>query len=528
MRTSVRRWLHSFQGQLRLYILMLLALPIALALVFAFYWQRNQVLENEERHLSKSLKQEGVVVQNWIRERFDDAHYLAGSNVLREGGSEDVREQFRRFARSHFFVADILAIAPDGRVRVAGRARPGLYLGDRAYFKLGMAGHDALEPGIVGRASGTLLFICSVPLNRPDGTVAGVLALSVEVASLDQWLMVTAPHAGGEVLLTDAAGVVLAPAAFIGESGGPGKARVSPAALKGGRYTDAAGRRQIGANVPVGWADWRLVSHIPVSNVFIDAHWQPWGLLLGSLCAIVLAVPFALRWSRHFARPLLTLTGYAREMQDSKADFTCSLEAADKAPAEVQELYAAFCTMAAQTRAHIEEVERISVQDALTVLYNRRFLFSSGAKLLAAAQRDGRPCACLMVDVDHFKSVNDTYGHAVGDTVLAHLAAILMACARKADLVVRYGGEEFVVLASGSDAAQAVPLGERIRRTLAAKPCPLDDGVLAVTVSIGVAEARERIEHGESVLDDMLARADQALYAAKAAGRDRVMVAPES
>ena len=81
--------------------------------------------------------------------------------------------------------------------------------------------------------------------------------------------------------------------------------------------------------------------------------------------------------------------------------------------------------MARQVRAHIEEAERLSVQDALTGLYNRRFLFSGGAKLLDAATRAGQPCACLMLDVDHFKRVNDTFGHLAGDQVLAHLAGLL-------------------------------------------------------------------------------------------------------
>ena len=193
----------------------------------------------------------------------------------------------------------------------------------------------------------------------------------------------------------------------------------------------------------------------------------------------------------------------------------------------MRELFEAFCDMAREVREHIEATERLSIQDHLTGLYNRRFLFAGGVKLLEAAKRANRPCACLMLDVDHFKVVNDTYGHAVGDHVLRHLAGVLTRGVRKSDLVTRYGGEEFAVLLTGAGSLEGADLAERLRQLLAETPCLVDGHVLHPTVSIGVAEVRQKVEYGESVLEDLLARADKALYAAKAAGRDRVMVAME-
>jgi len=125
-----------------------------------------------------------------------------------------------------------------------------------------------------------------------------------------------------------------------------------------------------------------------------------------------------------------------------------------------------------------------------------------------------------MLDLDHFKRVNDTYGHPVGDEVLAGFARLVRKCLRKEDLLARYGGEEFVVLLPGAAPSAASSLAERIRHEVVNTPLHAAGHDARVTVSIGVAS-----EHDEKLpsLDVMLAFADEALYAAKAQGRDRVV-----
>ena len=154
-----------------------------------------------------------------------------------------------------------------------------------------------------------------------------------------------------------------------------------------------------------------------------------------------------------------------------------------------------------------------------------------GAEFLKKTHSAGQQCACLMLDIDHFKSINDTFGHNVGDMVLQHTARIINASVRSADLLVRYGGEEFVVLVACKDARQGEELAHRIRHAVAAHPLLSDGNELSVTISIGVAVCAdmanmvESPESAEAALAVMLIRADKALYAAKEAGRDAVVVA---
>lgn len=158
-----------------------------------------------------------------------------------------------------------------------------------------------------------------------------------------------------------------------------------------------------------------------------------------------------------------------------------------------------------------------AIHDSLTGLHNRTYLADAAHRLCAIDDREGGGhLAALMIDVDHFKLVNDTFGHAVGDLVLQHVARSISASIRPGDMAVRFGGEEFLVLVTGADLATALAVGERIRAAVAQH----DGDRPAVTASVGIARHRA----GEAC-DALVARADEALYLAKAGGRDRVDVA---
>ncbi|MBB5508269.1 GGDEF domain-containing protein [Paraburkholderia atlantica] len=167
-----------------------------------------------------------------------------------------------------------------------------------------------------------------------------------------------------------------------------------------------------------------------------------------------------------------------------------------------------------------ERLERLANVDDLTGALSRRAFIEIGGALLNASLRTGSPVAIAIVDIDSFKAVNDTHGHAAGDQVLTHFAAFVARELRIGDVFGRLGGEEFGVLCPATSAAEAVVLLERLRARLAATVPDERPRGLRYTFSVGVDQQRR----GES-LAQLMARADRALYAAKAAGRDRVMAA---
>jgi diguanylate cyclase (GGDEF)-like protein len=179
--------------------------------------------------------------------------------------------------------------------------------------------------------------------------------------------------------------------------------------------------------------------------------------------------------------------------------------------------WAALEVSAAFARAYaLEEAERESHLDALTGLPNRRY-FDELLAIMGPRRREADSLAILMVDVDHFKRLNDRHGHAVGDAVLRHVAHAIARGLRAEDTPVRYGGEEFAVILRRASAPQATEVGERIRLAVASlEPATMGvDG--PVSVSVGVAVAA-----GDETMGTVIERADQALYRAKRRGRDRV------
>jgi len=176
---------------------------------------------------------------------------------------------------------------------------------------------------------------------------------------------------------------------------------------------------------------------------------------------------------------------------------------------------------------HLRQMLRRSleraVKDPLTSMHNRRYLERHLGQLVAQNVERGRPVSLLILDVDHFKTVNDTWGHDVGDRVLREVASRITASLRGIDLSCRFGGEEFVAAFSGVDADRAVVIAERLRKKIAYDPFPVqtENGPLFVTVSVGAATS-----HGGDTAESLLKRADQALYRAKKDGRNRVVCDP--
>jgi diguanylate cyclase (GGDEF)-like protein len=173
-----------------------------------------------------------------------------------------------------------------------------------------------------------------------------------------------------------------------------------------------------------------------------------------------------------------------------------------------------------------EMLKYIGLTDALTGVYNRRYMDRRLAEEVARARRQSYRLACMYIDIDHFKQVNDTYGHQAGDDVLREVASRIKAELRMSDALGRFGGEEFVVLLIDADLESAGMVAHRIRASVADRAFLLPEGQgLSVTVSIGVAalDDFERSHPVEEVAQELVAQADGALYEAKQQGRNRVV-----
>jgi diguanylate cyclase (GGDEF)-like protein len=175
-------------------------------------------------------------------------------------------------------------------------------------------------------------------------------------------------------------------------------------------------------------------------------------------------------------------------------------------------------SLASEREALITQLQTSSNTDFLTGVLNRRAFFAQAAQQMGLSQRYGRGMAVVLFDIDHFKRINDTYGHQAGDVILRGVVQLVAGLLRKVDVLARYGGEEFIILLPEADLAQAGSAAEKLRAALEHADFEIEDGRrIKVSASFGAAA----LGNGEG-LDELIKRADLALYRAKRIGRNRV------
>ncbi len=341
-----------------------------------------------------------------------------------------------------------------------------------------------------------------VPLSRrvtdDFGTVMAVVAGGLSPAHLQQMLADPAPPQGLSLSLYRRDGTALACV--------PARAECAPAPAAALARLDRAGgtAAEVDARLlgfGAGVAAVKASAHFPLVVIadFSEAVLlAPWREHLPIFAAIAIGGNLALA--------VIALYAFRQVWRRRQA---------------LARLAAANLDLENRVRERTRELQRLASTDMLTGVCNRRAFIEEGEHAFALARRHGRALALMMVDADHFKSINDRHGHAGGDAVLRALADAGAGVLRATDLLARFGGEEFAVLLPETDAAGAADVGDRLLAAFRACEVAHEGKVLRFTVSIGVAV----LEPGDVNLEALLGRADGALYQAKKAGRDRLVLA---
>jgi len=247
---------------------------------------------------------------------------------------------------------------------------------------------------------------------------------------------------------------------------------------------------------------------------------------------LLLGVWLALRMARGITRPLSHITDVVERIGRGELGARVDVEAvktlqslgnninamAERVTLAHGELQQKVAQATDELRRRKEEAELLARMDSLTGIPNRRAFMQSAEQEVLRAQRYGSSLTVAVLDLDHFKSINDTFGHATGDQVLINRANLLTATVREVDVVGRLGGEEFAILMPGTPLPEAIQAIERIRQAFEQSPVSCNEQLVSATASFGVAE----YPGADPTVDGLLAKADGALYLAKARGRNRV------
>ncbi len=367
---------------------------------------------------------------------------------------------------------------------------------------------------------GKVTLALAVPIRQADGRYVGALMAKLNLRSVADILQRIAPTDSGDVyLVNDQSRLILR---LRSSSADVMRTKIPPATAQAlidregsiVEYKRADGRDVVGTLRRVPALRWAAVVEMPRAEALRRAGGAGSGLGV-TLVLLVLAAGLVAYVGLLMVRPLERLAGAAAKV----AAGDLSVEIASGGRGEVGSLAQVFknLVMRLREREGQGELERLSVTDALTGLYNRRHLMGTLANEVQRSRRLRRTFSVLLADVDHFKQYNDTHGHLGGDAALVKVAEILRKMTRGVDSVARYGGEEFVVMLIEAPIATAAAVGERIRARVAAEE--FSGGKM--TVSVGAAEYPT---HGDTP-EELIASADAAMYEAKSGGRDGVVVA---
>ena len=273
----------------------------------------------------------------------------------------------------------------------------------------------------------------------------------------------------------------------------------------------------VGSKLPFLRLHWTLV----VEEGY-DTAFAPIASILGRTVTLNLVIvgvlaAIAFGFAAYVVRPLRALSEVAIRLRDGEDDVHLPVATGTD---EVGILTRSFGEMVESLARARVSLEQLATTDGLTKIYNHRFFQDRLTEEVERSERDGTPLTLLLVDIDDFKALNDLHGHAAGDSVLEQLAHVLVEEAGSSNLVARYGGEEFAILAPGVEGDDAVRLAENLRLAVFRQlfSVPGSSAAISTTVSVGVAS-----HHGDSA--SFFLEADRALYSAKGAGKDCVVVA---
>ena len=286
-----------------------------------------------------------------------------------------------------------------------------------------------------------------------------------------------------------------------------------------GETINSLGVPQIASFKRLRTVDWILATAYPQDEAYSPIRRMRTSLLFAAVLITLLSIVLVWLLTRKITTSLNSFTEQVRNISEHPDVISeIHIDSND----EVTLLASTFNSLMHKLTLTRNTLEKLTRIDHLTGLFNRRHLELEAPKLISLSKRKNASTAVVLIDIDHFKNINDTVGHEAGDTVLVDLSHILQNVVRPYDLLVRYGGEEFLVLLPLSSSQEAMEFAERIRSTIQGTPISVNHEELSLTVSIGVYVA-EQIHN----LQEAIAYADDALYKAKNNGRNQVCQLPE-
>ena len=559
-----------YKGKINVTILvmfMVLSLTPLLTSIAIYFFTTGGALEvSATRHLQDLASSETKLVREWFDDKANTIRSLANSPAVQAEDWAKIKEMLDRTKKYFPEYGSLAFVNTKGKIVVDTTGIVGIDVSDRKYFKAAMSGQDYISEMIMARTYKRPCIVISSPV-KVNGKIIGLVFGSVAVDDLSNVVMGFGLGKTGENYLVDRQGNLVSVSSKILQAGVDTK-KLIPApkdiclseALHTKRdsvmnYTDYRGISVISVHRWLADLNILLITKQDSSEAIEEAGGRGLRMSLAAGATLVLLMlPVVWFIARRISSPLDAITSVVNQISAGKLDYRvkplkCNEEIRNlgeqinelartlKSSMEVivdqmNEMELQREEITAQNEDVLRAYEKLTLAnqslqqmattDLLTETYNRRYFMERLRTEVLISLRSQRPLTIALIDIDHFKAVNDTYGHKVGDQVLKGFATVISSLIRRSDLLARFGGEEFIILVPETSLEGAMSLAEKIRSTVAEHEFKVEGGSLQITISIGVAELNDFSKSPEKAEDQMLVVADNYLYEAKRLGRNLV------
>ncbi|GAB6158862.1 sensor domain-containing diguanylate cyclase [Desulfotomaculum varum] len=531
---------------------MLFIILPALAVGLFSYVQTKKVMEQSVfNSLHYLVNAQENAINNWFtarkhfleglaqNEKITGLEYRAMQNVLSNALKMD--ENFRT----------LMFVGADGEIKADPIYQADLKkinVVDREYFRQALEGKTYVSEVLYSKITREPVIVIATPVKK-EQQIAGVLFGAVNINVITKLVQQNYPGTGGQAYLMNQEGLIinrLQPEQANGLTEQKPDNKPAHQLSRGisgqGIYTNYLNKQVFGVYRWLPSVKLGLVVEKEYSRALLENGLATYlKVVLASTVIIGLFINFALYYSRRLSQPLEQLAAEVNSIAEGKFRSVVDMQANK----EVQALVYAINNMsgnlcqktnqlnklvnqleqsAAELQQEKNKLAQISITDELTGLYNRRYVNQELDRFTRLSRTLSKNISVMMLDLDHFKAVNDTYGHAAGDAVLKEFARLIKLCSRRTDVVGRFGGEEFIIILPFISGQQVKDIAERIRQEVSNHVFEAGNYKIKITVSIGVVTlvppARAKVAE---IIEKMVKAADDCLYAAKRAGRNRVV-----
>ncbi|OCT14805.1 hypothetical protein A8709_11590 [Paenibacillus pectinilyticus] len=521
---------HTIKMRLQLWISASIVI-LAFSIIVPFYSiEKKNRLDEASVQLKQVIALQSLYIERWNQEKLDAIKRFTLSDNAKFHHIGDLKREFQDYAQVNSEFASIMFVEPDGYIRSDTDPKKQMYVGDRQYYIRGKDKKSFISGVIVTKESGIPIITFSAPVLGDHNDFKGVVVGIVTLEMLNKLISRLSFGDSGEVYVLDGQGNIVTASNHSGVNGITQQVtseiyhRAITNSTVRTAYTGFRGERVYGEYQWSQEKAWLVVGEITQKEVFHKLNALGITIIIISLIALLLSIVAAIMIASKIERPIRYLLRATKVIQKGNYDYQINADKIRTAPAELKQLVTTFNLMSDRLKSNISLLEYSAWMDQLTEMHNRRYMMLKGNAQLQHCIASGHTCSVMMMDIDYFKKINDTYGHLVGDGVLHHVAGILKRYEGPDVIAARYGGEEFIVLLLRQDAQETAALAAELRELLMAEPYRNEQITVKITASMGIAEYAHTLEYGTMVLEDMVSRADHALYRAKSGGRNRVEI----